>query len=193
MPQPDSFFSSRQEFYSADNERLPDRLEFLFERVEGSDLVKMRLSTAIHGQVGDVVDDNEYREDHYRFHDAIHIALMACLRWSPVFRKLLVKKRKSNPEADRVENGAKARDIEEALSRMIFRYFEQNNFLEGATSVDTNFLRDLCTFSGEREVSWVTERQWEDTMMQAAAVMRQMIKARQGILIADIRAGKIEF
>lgn len=191
--QPDSFFSSRREFYSSDNERLPDKLEFLFERVDDTEVVQMRLSTPLFGQIGDVVDDNEYREDNYRFHDVIHIALMACLRWSPVFRKLLARKRKSNTTVDRVEDGAKARDIEEALSRMIFMYFQQNSFLESAASVDTNFLRDLRIFSGEREVSWVTESQWEDAMMQAAAAMRQMIKAKNGVLLADIGLGRIEF
>ena len=44
---------------------------------------------------------------------------MACLRWSPVFRKLLAKKRKHDATTDRVEDGAKARDIEEALNRLM--------------------------------------------------------------------------
>jgi hypothetical protein len=153
----------------------------------------MRLSTDLHGQVGDIVDDNEYTEDNYRFHDVIHISLMACLRWSPVFRRLLSKKRKSDDEVDRVEDGAKARDIEEALNNTIFRYFQQNNFLEGASSVDTSFLRDLRTFAGDREVSWVTESQWEDMMIQSAKVMREMVKAQRGIVVADIAAGKVKF
>lgn len=189
----DSLFSARQEFYSEDNEKLPDLLEFFFERQETGGLALMRLSTPIHGQVGDIVDDNEYKEDYYRFHDVIHIGLMACLRWSPVFRKLLAKKRKHDAILDRVEDGAKARDVEEALSRLIFHYFEQNRFLGGATSVDTNFLRGLRAFAGDREISWATERQWESMMMQSAAAIREMIVAKQGVLIADIKGGTIKF
>jgi NTP pyrophosphatase (non-canonical NTP hydrolase) len=189
----DTLFSARREFHSDDNEKLPDHLEFVFERREEGGVVKMRLTLRGHGQVGDVVDDNEYKEDYYRFHDVIHIGLMACLRWSPVFRKLLAKKRKHDETTDRVEDGAKARDIEEALSRLIFQYFEQNDFLDGATSVDTNFLRGLRTLSGDREITWVTEKQWEEVMMQSAAVIRQMIKAKEGVLVADLKEGRIEF
>ena len=148
-------------------------------------------------QAGDVIDDNEYREDFYRFHDVIHIGFMACFRWSPVFRKLLGIKRKSDATTDRIEDGAKARDIEEAMSRLIFLYFEHNSFLEGATSVDTSFLKQLRLFSGQREIGWVTGRQWQDLMLQTAAVVRGMIAASKegggGKLVADMNAGTIEF
>lgn len=189
----DSLFSTRREFLSADGEKLPDRLEFFFERQVVEGIVKMRLSLPGYGQVGDVVDDNEYKEDHYRFHDIIHIGMMACLRWSPVFRKLLSKKRKNDSTIDRVEDGAKARDIEEALSVLIFDYFEQNDFLESATSIDTNFLCGLRTIAGKREIAGITEKQWEDLMMQSARAIREMIKAKQGVLIADLSGGRVEF
>jgi hypothetical protein len=143
--------------------------------------------------IGDVVDDNEYTENYYRFHDVIHISGMACLKWSPFFRKFLGLKRKHDMDTDRVEDGARARDIEEALSIVIFQYFEQNDFLKGATSVDTNFLRSLRAFSGLREISWVTEKQWEETMMEAAAAIRQIIAAKEGFVVADMRAGTVSF
>jgi hypothetical protein len=190
-------FSPQREPLSKPHERFPDLLEFTFERREEDGLVKMCLSTPAKGQVGNVIDDNEYKEDYYRFHDVIHIGLMACFRWSPAFRNILGLKRKSNATTDRVEDGAKARDIEEAMSRLIFLYFEQNNFLEGATSVDTSFLRLLRIFSGEREIGWVTEKEWQDLMLQTAAVIRAMIAASQagkgGSLVANMELGKIEF
>src|SRR5205823_10348162 len=46
--------------------------------------------------VGDPLDDNSYEEDRYRFHDALHLAHAAVLGWSPVFRRLLKRKRKSD-------------------------------------------------------------------------------------------------
>ena len=196
-PQPNVLFSPGREFLSQPHERFPDRLEFTFERQEIGGLVKMRLLLPNGRQIGDVVDDNEYTEDFYRFHDVIHIAFMACLRWSPVFRRLLGIKRKSDATTDRVEDGAKARDIEEAMSRLIFLYFEQNGFLERATSVDTSFLKLLRLFSGQREISWVTERGWQDLMIQAAAAIRGMIAAsnggQSGRLVADMNAGTVEF
>lgn len=189
----DGLFSSHREFLSDDGEKLPGRLEFFFERRVEDGINKMRLSLPGYGQIGDVVDDNEYKEDYYRFHDIIHIGMMACLRWSPVFRKLLSKKRKHDKTIDRVEDGAKARDIEEALSVLIFRYFEENDFLNGATSVDTNFLCGLRTIVGDREIAEITEQQWEGVMMQSARAIRQMIQAKEGILIADLIVGGIEF
>jgi NTP pyrophosphatase (non-canonical NTP hydrolase) len=179
--QPPHLFSSQREFLSQPHERFPDREEFTFERREEGGIVKMRLVTRDGVQIGDVVDDNEYQEDFYRFHDVIHIGLMAHFRWSPVFRKLLNLKRKSDATTDRVEDGAKARDIEEAMSRLIFLYFEHNRFLEGATSVDTLFLKQLRLFSGEREIGWVTGKEWQDMMLQTAAAIRGMIAAsREG-------------
>lgn len=188
----DSLFSSRQGFLDERGEELPAKLEFLLERKEEDGIPKMRLSLS--GRViGDTVDDNEYVEDHYRFHDVVHIGGLACLNWSPFFRKFLGLKRKHDKEIDRVEDGAKARDIEEAISILIFQYFEKNDFLKGATSVDTNFLRSLRTFAGLREVSWVTERQWEDLMMQTAAVIRAIIDAKEGYVVADLVEGRVSF
>lgn len=194
--EPMPLFSPRQEPLSQPHERFPDRLEFTFERCEEGGITKMRL--LLNGkQIGDVVDDNEYREDFYRLHDVIHIAFMACLRWSPAFRNILKLKRKSDAQTDRVEDGAKARDIEEAMSRLIFLYYEQNNFLEGATSIDTSFIKQLRLFSGQREIEWVTEKQWQDLMLHAAVALRGMIAAskegRSGRLIADMSAGTVEF
>ena len=125
---PDSLFSSRQDFLDEEGEQLPGKLEFFLERREEAGIPKMRLS--LNGRaIGDVVDDNEYTEDHYRFHDVIHISGLACLKWSPFFRKFLGLKRKHSSEIDRVEDGAKARDIEEALSIVIFQYFDTMIFL----------------------------------------------------------------
>lgn len=178
-------------------ERFPPKLEFTFRRVEEGGLVKMQLLLPNGDQVGDTVDDNEYSEDFYRFHDVIHIGLMARFRWSPVFRKLLGIKRKSDKTTDRVEDGAKARDIEEAMSRLIYLYFEGNRFLDGATSIDTSFLKQLRLFSGQREIGWVSQRQWQDFMLHTAGVVREMIAAAKqgkgGMLIADMDAGTIQF
>jgi hypothetical protein len=69
--------------------------------------------------------------------------------------------------------------------------------LEGATSVDTSFLKLLRLFSGEREIGWVTGKEWQDLMFQTAAAIRGMIGASKqgngGKLIADMNAGTVEF
>jgi uncharacterized membrane protein len=83
------------------------------------------------------------------------------------------------------------------MSRLIFLYFEHNRFLEGATSVDTLFLKQLRLFSGEREIGWVTGKEWQDMMLQTAAAIRGMIaasrKGKGGVLVADMNQGSVEF
>ncbi|MGH8585876.1 MAG: hypothetical protein ACREWE_06760 [Gammaproteobacteria bacterium] len=68
---------------------------------------------------GDPIDDNTGAEDGYRYHDVLHLAFVAFLNWSPVVRALLKRKRKSNPQVDKYEDGARARDTEEAVSNYI--------------------------------------------------------------------------
>ncbi len=70
-------------------------------------------------EVGDPLTDNTRRMDAYRFHDAIHLGFMAVLGWSPVMRALLRLKRKSSPEADECEDGARAIFAEEGLAAVL--------------------------------------------------------------------------
>jgi NTP pyrophosphatase (non-canonical NTP hydrolase) len=72
-------------------------------------------------ELGDPLTDNTRRMDAYRFHDAIHLGFMAVLGWSPVMRALLRLKRKSSPEADECEDGARAIFAEEGLAAMLSR------------------------------------------------------------------------
>lgn len=138
-------------------------------------------------QVGDTVDDNAYQHDGdgYRFHDVIHLVFMAHFGWSPVYRKLLNLKRKSNSEKDRADDGARARDIEESISHRIFIYIRRYSYLAGVRIIDTSFLRGLREESQGREIKLVTERQWELAMLEAAHVIRQLIEHRGGYVIAD--------
>ncbi len=80
-------------------------------------------------------------KDGYGYHDVIHLAFAAVLGWSPLVRKMLKAKRKSDPKVDQVEDGGRAIATEEGLSAMIFAYARDYNFLEGKSSVSTELLR----------------------------------------------------
>ncbi|HYH75309.1 MAG TPA: hypothetical protein VD735_05110, partial [Candidatus Saccharimonadales bacterium] len=54
-------------------------------------------------------------EDGYRFHDALHLGLLAVTGWSPVMRSLLGLKRRSDPIVDTIEDGGRAIVLEEGL------------------------------------------------------------------------------
>src|SRR5690606_25193017 len=81
-------------------------------------------------QLGDTINDNAHEEDGYRFHDVFHLAFMAILGWSPVIRALLKRKRKSNPQVDMVEDGARAIIIEEAISAMVYEHAKDHKFYQ---------------------------------------------------------------
>ena len=72
-------------------------------------------------QLGDDLTDNTYDEDGYRFHDVLHLANVAHLSWSPVMRSLMKLKRKDdrNPLLDVVEDGARAKIVEEAILKVV--------------------------------------------------------------------------
>ncbi len=70
--------------------------------------------------LGDSLTDNARDEDGYRFHDAFHLAFASVLGWSPVLRKLMGRKRKSDSDIDRNEDGGRAIVIEEGISAYVF-------------------------------------------------------------------------
>lgn len=116
-------------------ERLPRRLRVaFFEPTPISAPRKLMIAVPSDAnewiQVGDRIDDNASADDGYRFHDVLHLAYAAHLGWSPVIRALFRRKRKSDAEADRVQDGARAANIEEALTAFIFAHASQQNFFE---------------------------------------------------------------
>src|SRR5262249_23136607 len=96
-------------------EQLPRKLEVVFVTV-----AQGKLQMYVDGRrFGDQLTDNAYADDGYRFHDVMHLSNAAKLGWSPVLRKLMARKRKSNPDVDRVEDGARAQIVEELVIKAI--------------------------------------------------------------------------
>ncbi len=81
--------------------------------------------------IGDRLNDNRTIPDGYRFHDVFHLSYLVHLGWSPVIRALLKIKRKSKPEIDENEDGARANIIEEGIATWIFNHASKRNFFEG--------------------------------------------------------------
>lgn len=86
--------------------------------------------------IGSLLGDNSYDPDGYRFHDVFHLAYAAILGWSSNLRTFLKRKRKSRPLLDEVEDGGRARIIEEGVSALAFDYARVHNFLDGVSEVD---------------------------------------------------------
>lgn len=168
-----------------DNERFPRR--FMVDFATTHDAKERPVVRAFYKgeQFGDNLTDNSETPDGYAFHDAIHLAFAAVLGWSPLTRKLLKAKRKSNPIVDEVQDGARALYIEEGLSAFIFAYVKGFNWLEGKASISSDLLRMLRTVTENLEVGICTEGEWEQAILQGFAVWREIRKRGSGTLVIN--------
>ena len=155
-------------------EQLPRDLTVEF-RLEGARTIIMVDSV----QYGDPLTDNRSEPDGYRFHDVFHLAHMAVLDWSPVFRALLKRKRRSNPTTDEVEDGGRAIAIEEGITAIVFGYAEVHDYLAGASGVSSEILRTIKQATRHLEVSTRHEGEWERAILLGFEVWRQ-VKANEG-------------
>ena len=143
-------------------------------------------------QIGDALKDNRYQDDGYRFHDVFHLSYACVLGWSPTLRALLKRKRKSNSAVDEVEDGGRARVIEEGIAAMVFSYAERRNFLEGAEGVSYELLRTIKDMTDHLEVRCRTEGEWERAITLGFQVWREVRSLGKGRLHADLEKGTLE-
>ena len=169
-------------------EQLPRRMDVLINE-EGSSKVRMLMEGI---QIGDTLRDNRYEDDGYRFHDVFHLAYASVLGWSPTLRALLKRKRKSNPIVDEVEDGGRARVIEEGIAAMVFSYAERNNFLDGARGVNYELLRTIKQMTAHLEVHSRSEGDWEKAIMLGFELWRDIRARGHGRLYADLEKGVLE-
>jgi len=144
---------------------------------------------------GDPIDDNSFEEDHYRYHDIFHFAYVAFLGWSPVVRKLLGRKRKvpENPNIDRIGDGARAVDTEEAATAFIYSYVSRQKFLETSDNLDTGVLTTVRTLLRGFEVKACSEKEWERSILAASEVLRVLVENGGGWVEANREKGSLEY
>ncbi len=169
-----------------ENERLPRRLEILIKTSVGPNGKLIGCAHVDGRPLGDHLTDNAYVNDGYRYHDTFHFAFAAVLGWSPITRWLLSRKRKSRPEVDEVEDGARAKAAEEAISLFVFSHAKEYNWLEGNASVSSEMLRSVRWMANALEVSRCTSGEWEDAIVQGFAAWRLIYKHQGGLLSLDL-------
>ena len=169
-----------------DGERLPRRFEVHFNPIkDGSN--RPRMKAYYEGkQFGDDLTDNAYEGDGYRFHDVFHLAFAAVLGWSPITRSLLGRKRKSKPQVDEVEDGGRAKAIEEGISALIFAFGKDYAFLEGKPSVTSELLRTIRSMVSHLEVVRCSTGDWEKAIIQGFNVWRDITKRHGGTVVVDL-------
>lgn len=173
-------------------EQLPRSFTIDFETIEdkGKTLTKITYGNQ---QVGDFIDNNSRENDNYRFHDVFHYTFAAVLGWSPCSRAMMKRKRKSNPDVDQFEDGARAAITEEAISLMVFNYAKKRNLLTEDNSIDSKLLGFIKDFTSPFEVSTCTKEDWEEAILLGYSLFRSLVENNGGKIEFDMRKRKAQF
>ena len=175
-----------------EHERLPRRFEVELTEVLIEGRTKIRLS--LDGEpIGDDLTDNSDDPDGYRFHDVFHLGYVAVLGWSPVIRKLMGRKRRSDPGIDEVQDGGRARVIDEAVSALVFDYAKEHRWLEGVVDLDYQLLRTIKGITSLLEVRERSLADWQHAILVGYAVWRQVLRAGGGRVLVDQDAQSLTF
>lgn len=162
--------------------QLPDGEPFVIQQINGVN-------------IGDRLTDNRADPDGYRFHDVFHLAYVAHLGWSPVIRGLLKRKRKSDPQLDQNQDGARAMIIEEGIATWIFNHaYRRNYFAEtGAAKLEYSLLKQVKDMVQGYEVADCPLWQWERAILEGFKVFRQLRDAGCGVVAVDMLNRTIAF
>jgi NTP pyrophosphatase (non-canonical NTP hydrolase) len=169
-----------------ESERLPRQMQVSLSEEPGP-LGRPQVRVTVNGeQIGQTLGDNSYDPDGYRFHDVFHLAYATVLGWSPNIRAFLKRKRKSLPLLDEVEDGGRARIIEEGVSALAFDYAQAHNFLDGVSEIDSELLRTIKSMTAHLEVRSASAADWEEAIILGFKVWRQVLANRGGEIAVDL-------
>lgn len=143
--------------------------------------------------IGEPLTDNIRDPDGYRFHDVFHFAHASVLHWSPTFRALIKRKRKSNPRIDEAQDGGRAIVVEEGLTAWIFSRAKLLGFFENQKSISFDMLKTIQQFVNGYEVEACPLKLWEDAILQGYEVFRQVRANDGGTIICDRNSRRISY
>lgn len=175
-----------------EHERLPRHFEIELREVITRGKTKIRVF--MNGKkIGDDLTDNANDPDGYRFHDVFHLGYVAVLGWSPVMRKLLKRKRKSNPQIDEVQDGGRAQVIDEGVSALVFDYAKNHKWLLNVVDLDYQLLRTIKGITSLLEVDARSMGEWQRAILIGFSVWRQVLASNGGRIAVDLDAKSLIF
>ena len=175
-----------------EGERLPRKMTVILAEEGSSARPKVRLT--VDGEaIGSPLGDNAYDPDGYRFHDVFHLAYAAILGWSPNLRAFLKRKRRSKPLLDEVEDGGRARIIEEGISALVFDYARVHNYFDGIGEIDYQLLRTIQSMTSHLEVSNVSAADWEKAILKGFEIWRKVLSNRGGQILVNLDTREISY
>lgn len=174
------------------NEQLPRHIVVDIREVE---INGRKMARLIQGDrpLGDMLTDNRADDDDYRFHDVFHLSYAAYLGWSPMLRRMLKVKRKSDPSVDEVQDGARAILIEEGITTWVFNHAQRLNLFSEMTSLDYGLLKSIRRFVSGYEAESCPLWLWEEAILRGYGVFRAVCRHRGGRVIADLNERSIRF
>jgi hypothetical protein len=176
------------------HERFPDQFVLHFTPQEVRGWAGMYIEAEVDGQrfpFGDMLTDNAHNEDGYRYHDIFHVAFAVHLGWSPNTRAFLSRKRKSVPNVDEVEDGARARAIEEAVSAAIFAYMTSQSFKPVHHEKDIQLFHLIQQLVVGREVQTCDVMEWVRAIESGYDVFSQVRIGSPISLVCDMERQKL--
>lgn len=169
-------------------EQFPREFEVLFSVINDDGKEKVRIINNINGtQLGEDISDNSHQDDGYRFHDIFHFGYVAYLGWSPVVRKLMRIKRRSDDIVDEVEDGARATITEELISLYIYSYGLDHQLFKYSSSVDTEVLKTVQKLVSGIEVKNCTQKQWEIAIINSYKVYDELRLNKGGRVLVSVK------
>jgi NTP pyrophosphatase (non-canonical NTP hydrolase) len=178
-------------------QQLPRRFAYRFEhrRISGVKRLQM-IDIESNEIIGDSLTDNTYEDSGYRYHDVMHLTFAARLGWSPVYRKLLRKKKKVIGRRGRkfadVEDGGRAQVIEEAIVVAAYAYASEHDLLDGVDAVDWHLLRFIIQLTQGLEASVYSAKDWNDALLHGFKLWRHLRDHRGGIVRGNLAKRSIE-
>jgi NTP pyrophosphatase (non-canonical NTP hydrolase) len=169
------------------HEHLPRTLTVeVFERDDGGRLFVYQRCHGIN--IGDRLTDNILEPDDYRFHDVFQYAYAAVLGWSPVMRALFKLKRKSQPQIDEAEDGARALLIEEGVATWIFGQAKKLDNFSGMQpkGLSLTLLKTVRQFVAGYEPERCPLWLWEEAILQGFATFRYLKEKRRALIHIDM-------
>ena len=147
----------------------------------------------VNAPFGQNLTDNSRRDDGYRYHDAIHMAFMACLHWSATMRSLLGVKRKSDKAKDYEEDSARPIFLEEGLAAVLAALSVRRMNFEAEANVDGDVLQSVKACTRDFDVAKVPGWAWRTAIVMGFKAMHQLEDNGGGYLIADLDARTLTF
>jgi|1_EtaG_2_1085319.scaffolds.fasta_scaffold02379_6 NTP pyrophosphatase (non-canonical NTP hydrolase) len=174
-----------------EEERFPREFEVTFKEHKKGEKLMLEILDSNGNRIGDLLTDNSHEDDGYRYHDIFHFGYVAYLGWSPVVRKLMDVKRRSNDKTDEVEDGARAAITEELIALYVYSHAQHHQLFKYSNRVDTEVLKTIQKLSSKVEVKDCTANQWETAIINSYNVFDELVKNKGGRVLVSIKNRKL--